>query len=136
MTTVTRAGDLPLRAQRWTPFFYSIDFPGFDFTSATFKLQVRQYRDASGDPLIDITNASAGAEGLSVTTAVDDGITTSTVLIQINETTIEGVLPLASSGRPADDPDVPLVWDLHVTLSGKKQRWLEGSFTIIAGVTQ
>lgn len=130
-------GRLDLRAHRWTPFFYDIDFAGYDFSAATFALQVRSYRDQSGTALISLVNASAGSQGLSVTVVTTEGVPTSTVRIRINETTLEDLLPFATNGRPADDPDVPLVWDLHITSSGLgKVRWLEGSFTIVAGVTQ
>lgn len=131
------AGHLDLRAERWTPFIYDIDFEGFDFTGGSFKVQVRQNRDDSGSALIDLAGATAGSQGVSASKVTVDGITTTTLRIQIDEATIEGVLPASSNGRPADDRDVPLVWDLHVTPSGGiKTRWVEGSFTIVAGVTQ
>lgn len=132
-----RPGKLPLRAQRWTPFVYRIRFEGYDFSEATFAAQVRSFRDAPGDPLISLTTQeSPSAEGISVSVETIDDAPTSTVQIRINETTLEGLLPLSTSGRPSDDPDVPLVWDLHITSSGLgKVRWLEGSFTIVAGST-
>ena len=131
-------GTLNLRAHRWTPFVFVIDFPGFDFTGASFAMQVRGYRDAPGTALISLTTqASPSAEGISVAVATSEGVPTSSVQIRINETTLEGLLPLSSSGRPAEDPDVPLVWDMHITpAGGSKARWLEGALILVAGVTQ
>jgi hypothetical protein len=130
-------GTLNLRAYRWTPFVYLIDIIGYDLTAATFAAQVRQYRDEAGSPLITLANASSSAEGISVSVATTEGVPTSTVQLRINETTLEGILPLSSSGRPSDDPDVPLVWDLHITTAALgKVRWLQGTFTLVAGATQ
>jgi hypothetical protein len=131
-------GKLDLRAYRWTPFVYALEFPGYDFSAADFALQVRAYRDATGGALVNLTTqVNPAAQGVSVSVETVEGVSTSLLQIRINETTIEGLLPLATSGRPSDDPDVPLVWDLHITTSGLgKRRWLEGSFTIMAGVTQ
>lgn len=125
-------GRLDLAVQRWTPFAYSIDFEGIDFTDATMAMQARLYRDAPGFPLIDLENAATNAEGLSVSVATVDGLKISTVQIKINETTIEGLL--LNAGRPGED--VVLVYDLHITGGGfPKSRWIEGNFTIKAGVT-
>ena len=126
-------GRLDLTVQRWTPFVYQIDFEGLDFTAATMSMHVRLYRDAPGSPLIALANAAANAEGLSVSVATIDDTTVSTVQIRINETTAEGLL--LNAGKPGDD--VRIVYDLHITGGGfPKTRWLEGSLTIRAGVTQ
>lgn len=133
-------GVLPLAPKRWQPNKWTIDFEGQDFTGATVALQVRLYRDAPGDPLLSLSNATSPAEGISVSVATTEGVPTSSVEIRVNETTIEGLLPFAvASGVPNREPgkDVALVWDLHITFTGSpKHRWLEGPFTIIAGVTQ
>lgn len=123
--------DGSLRINRWAPYRVEIDFVGQDFTGATFAAHFRRFRDAAGDPLITLGNSTAPAEGISVSVATDDGITTSTVQIRINETTIEG-LPFTSPRGG----DFELVWDLHVTTSGHKVRWLEGRAPIKAGATQ
>ena len=126
-------GRLDLTVQRWTSFVYQIDFEGLDFTGATMAMQVRLYRDAPGDPLINLTNAASNAEGLSVSVATVSGVTTSTVQIRINETTGESLL--LNAGKPGDD--ITLVYDLHITGGGlPKSRWLEGSLIIRAGATQ
>ena len=133
-------GRLDLTAQRWTPFVYVIDFEGYDLSSATLALQVRLYRDAPFDPMISLTNAAANAEGLSVSVSATDGVPTSSLQIRINETTIEGTLPLTvdEDSRPSrTSPDVSLAWDIVISGAGlPKSRWLEGQFTIKGGVTQ
>lgn len=126
-------GRLDLSANRWTPFIYLIAFEGYDFTGATFAMQVRLYRDAAGSPLIDLSNAASNAQGLSVDVATLDDVVTSTVQIRINETTLEGLL--LNQGKPG--ADVVLVYDMHITGGGlEKTRWIEGSFIIRAGATQ
>ena len=131
---------LALTAQRWVPFVYAIDFEGFDLSAATFAMQVRLYRDAPNQPIINLTNAAPQAEGISVKVATVDGVTTSSVQIRINETTIENTLPFTvdENYRPSRiEPDVTLVWDLVISGPGLgKARWLQGSFIIEGGVTQ
>lgn len=126
-------GTLPLVAQRWTPFAYTIDFAGIDFTGATMSMHVRLYADAPGEPIIALANASPSSQGLSVAVATADGVPTSTVQIRINEATLEAVLLNAGlAGAP-----VKLAYDMHITGGGfEKTRWLEGDFTIRPGVTQ
>jgi len=129
-------GRLDLRVQRWVPFLYSIEVPGIDLSAATvLRAQVRLYRDAAGDALLDLTKQTAGTQGISVTSATVDGSPTSTIVIQIDEANLADLLPYPDSGVPAGS-DVALVWDLVITCAPfGKRRWLEGSFTIVAGVT-
>jgi hypothetical protein len=132
-----KPAQVALEAQRWTPFVDVTAFEGFDFSAATFALQIRQYRDAPGDPLVSLVNAAANAQGVSVTVATVeiDGVDTlvSSVQIRINETTLEALLlNAAGAGK-----DIPLVYDLHITTTGLgKIRWMEGAFVIKAGATQ
>jgi hypothetical protein len=129
-------GSLNLVVQRNAPYLPdTIDFEGFDFTAATFALQVRAYRGATGDPLLSLTGQTAGTQGISVTASVADSITTSHLQIQINEATIDGLLPASSNGQRAGT-DVDLYYDLVITGGGVgKVRWLEGDFSIHEGVT-
>ncbi|WEK42993.1 MAG: hypothetical protein P0Y64_16870 [Candidatus Sphingomonas colombiensis] len=124
-----------LVADRWTPFADSFQFPaGVDLTGATLRAQVRGYRDAPGAPLVDLSNAALGMQGLSVTTTVDNetSIATSTVGMAINEVAIESLVKTNPTGG-----DLCLVWDLHISLAGfDKRRWIAGAFTIRAGATQ
>lgn len=128
---------VPLVAQRWTPFVDVTAIEGFDFTAATFAMHIRLYRDAPGDPLVALANAASNAEGVSVSVATVpiDGVDTlvSSVQIRIDETTLEALL--LNAAGPGED--VILVYDLHITSTGLgKVRWMEGSFTVRAGATQ
>ena len=129
-------GNLPLSIQRNTPYLPdTIDFEGYDFSAATFAMQVRSRRGATGDPLISLTNQTAGTEGLSVTTSESEGVTTSHLQIQIDEATIDAVLPASTNGQKAGT-DVVLYYDLVITDAATgKHRWIEGTFTIFEGVT-
>ncbi|MFS0736924.1 hypothetical protein ABC347_07730 [Sphingomonas sp. 1P06PA] len=112
----------------------TLSFEGFDLTGATLRAQVRLLPDIAGTPLVDLpTVTSASTEGLRlISVATTGGVTTSIVGIRINETTMEG-LPLPDE----IGADALLYWDMHVTPSGGlKQRWLAGTFTVRAGVTQ
>lgn len=130
-------GTLPLRIRRWTPWKYSIEFVGYDFTGATFAAAFRSYRDAPGDPLIALANASSPTQGISSTVVTTDGVPTSTVEMRIDEATIEGVLPFAVvDGQPnrKAGSDVGGLWDIHITGGGlAKTCWAEGPWTIIGG---
>lgn len=116
-------GVLNLVANRWQPFNTSINFIGYDFTGGALAMQVRASRDRTDAPLI-----TASVTSTTVTTA---GVPTSMVIIYIDEPTIESI----ALSNPAGG-DVALVYDLVITQVGlPKMRWLEGSFTIHAGVT-
>lgn len=128
-----KTGQLPLAANRWEPFVYTIDFPGFDYSAATFIAQVRAIKDSSGTALVDLSTVpSAGTEGINIVgvTTTDD-IPTTSISIRINEATIEALPEPAELGE-----DVTLYWDMQITPSGgNKYRALEGTFTVRAGVT-
>src|SRR3546814_5480198 len=86
-------GRLPLAANRWTPFAYSVAFIGYDFTGATFKAQVRDRKDG-GFVRADMTVTLA-----SVTT--DEGVPTSTVDLEIPEATMEAMDAATEAGDDA-----------------------------------
>lgn len=126
-------GNLPLVADRWTPFDMLIDFTGLDLTSATMEAHIRPIRDGAGTPLVDLdTTGTPGAQGLrlvGVDTTGDEPV--STVAMRISEATVEG-LPAASE----QGDDAELYWDMQITPSGGvKQVYLRGTFTVRAGVT-
>lgn len=127
-------GRLDLTVQRWTPFDFTIQLPvGIDFSGATAAMQVRLYRDAPGDPILSLVNASSAGQGLSFTTVTTDGVPTSFLRIRINETTAEAIL--LNAAKPGDD--IRLVHDIHITGGGfAKTRWFEGALIIRAGATQ
>lgn len=118
---------------RWTAWKVQIEFVGMDLTGGTFRAQWRSFKDQdSTTPLIDLQNATSPAEGISVSVATVDGLTTSTLEMRINETTVEG-LPFTSPRGG----DLDLLWDLHLTATGlPKWRALQGDSPIKAGVTQ
>ncbi len=121
-----------LRVERWTPARIDIPCIGFDFTGQQLTLQVRQYRDAPGEPLINLANSAAPAEGLSLVVDLSGTLPVTTISIRINETTLEGVLPFPVSGV-APGADVVLAYALHVGTGAAKMRFLEGNFTLVPG---
>lgn len=127
------AGQLSLLLNRWQPNFVAIDFVGYDFTGAAFKSELRAYRDAPDPALVTLQNATAGTQGISVAVTTDDeAIPTSTVTLQYDEATIEG-LPFTNPRGT----DLELVWDLTIDPTvGEKLRWLEGPCIIHGGSTQ
>lgn len=124
-------GNVPLRVYRNTPFVQVITVANYNFSAATFAAQVRAYRDAPGSALITLGNAAAGSQGISCTYSAP----TSTIILQIDEATIDALLPFPANGVKAG-ADVNLFWDFHVTGGGLvKTRLLQGTFTIEPGVT-
>ena len=147
----------PLSGGRWVPFVEIWSFQGFDETGADFRMQLRLYPDAPGNPLVDMgvvtsptiqglhpyyaglaTIAAHIAAGRMVPDEVAEGalytdqLMLSLVSVRINETTMEGLPFPAERGD-----DNVLAWDLHVTPAGQvKQLWAAGPFTIQAGATQ
>lgn len=126
------AGQLEVVVNRWQPNKVEIDFVGYDFSAATFKAQVRPYRDAPDPALITLSKQAAGTEGISVIVERDGATPTSTITMLFSEGTIEN-LPFTNPRGT----DLRLVWDLTITSSdGLKTRWLEGPFTVHGGSTQ
>lgn len=123
--------DLPPAFKR-TPYKPgAIQFKALDFTGAAFLMHIRNLPGDTGSPLVSLAGASAGSQGLSITVETVDGITSTYLTIQIDETTMEG-LP---SAAPASLP-LTLYYDLHITPSGGvKSVWLAGKFTVYPGVT-
>lgn len=111
---------------------------GLDWSGATFKMEIRTNPGDTGTALVSLTNASAGAQGISATYNATyahpvTGAEVPATIIRplINETTIEG---LALGARPSDPVD--LFYDLHVTPSGSTKRVImRGKFVIDPGVT-
>lgn len=136
------AAELNIAAFKRVPFGGSsgegdIVLLGYDWSGAAFAMDIRVNPGDTGTPLVGLTNASAGAEGISATYnaayPLSDGSTAGATIIrpQINESTMEA---LALSARPKDP--VALHYDLHVTPSGQNKRVLAyGKFTIYPGVT-
>lgn len=124
-----RPATLNLFAQRHAPFVYAILFDGIDLTGATLDMHVRLLPDTPGAPLIDLSPASAGTQGLSMVHAGGS----STITIQIDETTIETMMTALA---PEVGVNTTLAYDLQITRSGQpKAVFFRGNFTVEAGVT-
>lgn len=138
MTPVT----LNLTAQRWAPYVETpIAFEGYDYSAATFAWAARLYADALGSPVISLANATAGSEGISCVVTVDaDDVPTSWLTFQIDEATLEAVLPFTvTDGNPNRKTGSALVLfhDLQITGGGHvKRRRAQGDFTIQPGAVQ
>lgn len=135
------AVNLPLLAYKRVPFLEpdgtTFVIVGPNWSAATYRMQVRNAPGDTGAPLVTLTNQAAGTQGISASYVADyvmpDGseAPATKVLIQINETTIEGW----ALGTPYDEP-VELFYDLHITPSGgTKINYCGGKFTIAPGVT-
>lgn len=124
-----------LVVQRWAPKTFDIPCEGFDFTGETATMQVRLYPDATGDPLLNLAMTTSPAQGLSISVATEDGATTSTLQIRIDETTIEALLPFPANGQDPD-ADVALAYALHIGSGQTKRRFLHGSFIIQPGANK
>lgn len=123
--------DLPTAHKRTPYVFGGIRFEGYDFTDATLAMHIRHLPGDAGSPVVSLTNASAGTQGLSITVLTVGAVTSTYLTIQIDEATMEA-LPAAS---PASAP-LELYYDLHITPDGGvKQVWLEGKFVVNPGVT-
>ena len=156
-------GRLDIGADRWVACIRTFSFLGLDLSAATFAAHIRELADGSGSPLVNLgVAATASDEGIRLTysgtdtianhiaadrlSAVPDAINPDTaaaytaedsvllshVSMRIHEATMEALPSPAEVGD-----DVELVWDMHITPSGGiKDKYLGGTFTVRAGVTQ
>lgn len=132
------AAELNIVAFKRVPFVDDVVILGPDYTGAAFAMHIRSRNGDTGTPLISLSNASAGTQGISVTydasyiyNEAGDEAPASLILIQIDEATLEAL----SLNNPTEKP-VDLVYDLHVTPSGGVKRVeLYGQFTIYPGAT-
>lgn len=134
------AAEIPITVMsKRVPFLGSLAIEGANLTTATFKMEIRNLPGDTGTALVTLNGASAGSEGISCTydaAYVDpesgETFAASVILIQINETTMEGL----STGTPTDEP-VEVHYDIHITPSGgTKFLAAYGTFTYAPGVTQ
>ena len=136
---------IDLNADKRVPFIdedgATIVFVGENFAGGTYAMHIRANPGDIGTPVLSLAGASAGTQGISVTydleyiyvdeKGVEQEGPASLVLIQIDETTLEGL----SLGTPTDKP-VTLHYDLHITPSGAPKRVVaQGRFIINPGVT-
>jgi hypothetical protein len=134
------AAEIPITVMsKRVPFLGSLAIEGANLTTATFKMEIRNNPGDTGTALVTLNGASAGIEGISCTydaayadPETGETFAASVILIQINETTMEGL----STGTPVDEP-VEVHYDLHITPSGGlKFLAAYGTFTYAPGVTQ
>lgn len=118
------AASYPIEADRFAPYSDYIDVVGYDFTGATFAMQIRDSRNVG---------TLRATPTVSVSVATVDGVATSRVLWSIPQATMEA-MPTDPSDESAD---VVLYYDMHITPSGEDEfvAW-RGKFTVVAGVTQ
>lgn len=128
-----RPGNLDLSGDRQTLVLRTLTFEGIDLTDAVMKAQVRDRKDGGAVRVDLATVGSITSEGLKLVSAGDvGGVMTSVVSMRINEATMEA-MPF---GDPIGD-DLLLYWDMHITPDGGvKEKYLYGTFTVRAGVTQ
>lgn len=139
------AANVPLTADKRTPFVDEDGatwvFSGFNWSAATFSMQIRNLPGDTGTPLIALANAIPGSQGISATydaayIYVDENGANVTgpatkILLQINEATLEAL----SLGTPYKEA-VRLHYDLHCTPTGLAKRVIaRGEFIINPGVT-
>lgn len=118
--------EVDLYAARGVPFTDTTYFEGQDYSSSTFRVEIRHYRDAPGAPLIPLDTVSGTAEGVSVSVTTENGLPVSAVTIRINETTIEGLQYTSPRGG-----DLRLQYALDVTGGGfGKHRRMQGAFIV------
>lgn len=110
------------------PLIDVTDFEDYDYSAATFTMEVRRQADDPLSALVTLTNAAANAEGISCAyVAGNPGV--STVTIRINETTLEGMPKSSPPGA-----DVEFVYALDIAGGGHpKQRRMRGKFILKAG---
>jgi len=110
---------------------------GPNWSAGAFLMHIRQSFGDTTTPVITLSNAAAGTQGISATYdaayVIGTGaiVPATKILVQIDEATLEA-LPL---GTPATTP-VNYVYDLHVTPTGKAKRVVMfGKIAIYPGST-
>lgn len=117
------AAVIDLRANRFTPWKYVIQYEGANWSTATIEMQVRLKPDTVGTPLLDLDS------GTEITRVFSAGVTTITILIP--EADIEALPAAAEVGQ-----DLTLYYDIQITPPGGiKEVYVRGKFIVLAGVT-
>lgn len=143
-------------ADRYVPFIRTMAFVDFDFTGATFAMQVRDRKDGGAVRADLATVTTASAEGVRLIYGGTDTVANhiaagrltqeqadargytsgqslemSQVGIRINETTMEAMPFAAEIGDDRTE-----YWDIQITpLGGTKDVYARGKFIVRAGVT-
>lgn len=132
------------RAPRNALFVRTIDVPFYDLRNCEQLMQIRAYPDEPGTPILSLTVAVAGSQGLSVTfqpavsRLVGNAIMTipvSTITIQVDRTTVQATLPFAVNGTEPGE-DLTLAYDHLIALPALPLLpLLAGAFIIEPGVS-
>ncbi len=124
---------IPLVGYRTMDFEETIPIEGLDLTGGAAKMQVRLGPGTPGTPLINLTMAGPGVQGLSFTvdTSGAEPITYLTIVI--------GYAAMAALPAPGEQgDDLQLAYDIPLASSitgGRFAVWVEGSLTVKPGVT-
>lgn len=109
-------------------FTHQITFESRIWTTPFFQMQVRASPGATGTPILDLSNATIGFEGIGIETSGADTI----LHIQIDKTTLEGLDPSGAEPGGANE----LIYDLLVIPAvGDTELLAAGYFDIFDGVT-
>lgn len=156
---------LDLVIDRWTSFVRTFAFVGYDFTSAAYKMQIRQVKDVN-PALITLTTQTTDIEGVRTAYAGTDTLANHLAAGRLDGSDISALLglqnPATGSNFMLSDSillslvgirinkatiaaaipingglDYPAYYDLHITPSGGDEtNFVGGVATIAAGVTQ
>ena len=133
---------IPVSADKRVSFTHSTYVAGVDLTSAAFFCQIRHKFGDVGVPIISLSNAASGVQGVSavfipeITFYDSDScseVTTSAtqITMRVDEVTLEA-LPLATP----TNLQLVMVYDLHVTPPGAdKYVAYGGEFFVFPGST-
>lgn len=121
-----------LTAFRQDPLQIAMRVNGYDLTGATFKLSVRLYPDAAGDPLIEVEGTpTPGANGIRIAdTGTTDGVPWTDLDILI------GKALLSDSSIPAAEEagdDIILAYDFGWTRASSSTAFVAVEETILFG---
>ncbi len=134
------AASVPISARRWEPCVRTIRVRGLDLTpilnasvpagGCDLLLEIRVSDDAPGAALVVLgLTGNGNAQGLRVSAVqVVDGLPESTVIMRINEETMESLPFQGETG----DPSV-LRYGLQVTYAALKKTRLYGDFEVLPG---
>lgn len=121
----------PLVAPRHAQFIRQLIIPG-DYTGASLRMMVRVKLEEPGDPVLDLQDAAAGTEGLSLTVDTSGAIPKTTITIRADKATMEALPAETNAG---DDKE--MVWDIWVTpVVGDRFIPFRGPFIVKAGVVR
>jgi hypothetical protein len=133
---------IPIAAFKRVPFSYTTYIAGVDLTAANFLCHVRHKFGDTGIPIITLTKAAAGSQGVSAAyipaitfrdqySCKDITLPATAITIRIDELTLEAI-PMAN---PTHQP-LQLVYDVHNTPTGSdKYVAYGGDFYLFPGST-